>query len=93
MAINVSKTKYILFHTRGKKFRENDLNVVFNNIEIGTVDNPEQIFPLERVNSSHLCPSSHTYKLLGIHFDEFLAFDAHVNFLAAKLSKLLYCTV
>ena len=35
MAVNVSKNKLILFHTRGKKTNEDDLNVVLNMNEIG----------------------------------------------------------
>ena len=35
MAINVSKTKYILFHTRGKKIIENELKIELNTNEIG----------------------------------------------------------
>ncbi len=30
MAVNVSKTNYIIFHTRGKKVELNGLNVIFN---------------------------------------------------------------
>ena len=31
------------------------------------------------------------YKLLGIHFDETLSFNHHVDFLRNKLSKSLFC--
>ena len=91
MAINVSKTKYILFHTRGKKIIENELKIVLNTNEIGKIEKPELIFPLERIHSKHAKPSLRSYKLLGIHFDEFLSFDQHAGFLCAKLSKILYC--
>ena len=37
MAVNVSKTKFILFHTRGKKINEDELNVVLNMNEIGKI--------------------------------------------------------
>ena len=33
--MNVSKTKFILFHTIGKKINEDELNVVLNMNEIG----------------------------------------------------------
>jgi len=31
MAVNISKTKYIIFHGRGKRVNMNDQNIVFNN--------------------------------------------------------------
>ena len=30
MAINIGKTKYILFHNKGRKFSQEDLNITFN---------------------------------------------------------------
>ena len=35
MSVNVSKTKYIIFRTKGKKIDVNVEKVVFNNNEIG----------------------------------------------------------
>ena len=84
MAVNVSKTKFILFHTRGKKINEDELNVVLNMNEIGKILK-------SRIHSKHTNPALRFYKLLGIHFDEFLSFEQHVGFLCAKLSKILYC--
>ena len=91
MAVNVSKTKFILFHTRGKKINEDDLKIVLNMNEIGKIEDPQLIFPLERIHSKHAKPGLRSYKLLGVHFDEFLSFDQHIGFLCAKLSKILYC--
>ena len=91
MAINVSKTKYILFRTRGKKFELQDLDVRLNTNEIGKDENPALVFPLERVHSNHENPAMRSYKLLGVHFDEYLSFEQHVSFLCAKLSKMLFC--
>ena len=51
MAVNVSKTKFILFHTRGKKINEDDLKIVLNMNEIGKIEDPQLIFPLERIHS------------------------------------------
>ena len=91
MAINVSKTKFILFRTRGKRVDPTQLNVFLNTNEIGGVDDPALVFPLERIFNNHTNPAERTYKLLGVHFDEFLSFDGHVSFLCAKLSKMLFC--
>ena len=35
MAVNTSKTKYIVFRTRGKRIEPDDCRLVFNNNEIG----------------------------------------------------------
>jgi hypothetical protein len=43
MAVNVSKTKYIIFRARGKKINEHE-PVVFNNNEIGQPEDPSLIF-------------------------------------------------
>ena len=43
------------------------------------------------VHTNHPDPSSRSYKLLGILFDENLIFSYHVNSLKAKLSKALFC--
>ena len=91
MAINVSKTKFILFRTRGKKVDLGELNVCLNTNEIGKNANPDLIYPLERVYTNHENPAMRSYKLLGVHFDEYLSFDQHVSFLCAKLSKMLFC--
>ena len=91
MAINVSKTKFILFRTRGKKIDPLQLKIFLNTNEIGKPEDPSLIFPLERVHTDHANPEMRTYKLLGIHFDEYLSFDQHVSFLCAKLAKMLFC--
>ncbi len=31
------------------------------------------------------------FKLLGVHFDEYLSFDPHIAHLCAKISKSLFC--
>jgi len=91
MAINVSKTKYILFRTRGRKIELEYLNILLNTNEIGKNENPDLIFQLEGVHATHENPAMRSYKLLGVHFDEYLSFDQHVSFLCAKLSKMLFC--
>ena len=36
-------------------------------------------------------PEHQTYKLLGVHFDEYLNIDKHTSYVCAKLSRSLYC--
>jgi hypothetical protein len=38
MCVNTSKTKFIVFHTRGKRLDPQQCNLVFNNNEIGKVN-------------------------------------------------------
>jgi hypothetical protein len=89
MAVNVSKTKFIIFHTRGKPI-DKTLKLIYDDNE-PTEHNPDLIYELERVHSNHPVPESRSYKLLGIHLDELLTFDLHTKYLSTKLNKSLYC--
>ena len=73
MKVNTSKTKYIIFHTKGKKIETNNINLVFDDNDENHND-PSLISILDRVHNSHPDPDSRTYKLLGIHFDENFTF-------------------
>jgi hypothetical protein len=88
MAVNTSKTKFIVFRTRGKRVDPADCSLVFNSNEIGQLENPELIVPITRVHSDG---EEKSFKLLGVLFDEYLSFDAHVTSLCAKISKSLFC--
>ena len=91
MAVNISKTKYIIFHGKGKKVEMGNSQIVFNNNEIGKPINPSLITPLERVYNANPNKESKTYKLLGVHLDEFLSFKEHIDITCNKLNKSLYC--
>ena len=91
MAVNISKTKYIIFRTKGKKIDSNIEKVVFNSNEIGKPVDLSQIFELERVYLENPNHENTTYKLLGVYFDEYLNFDKHISYICAKLAKSLFC--
>ena len=91
MAVNISKTKYIIFHGKGKKVNLNGLEVVFNDNEIGKPQNPEKIFPLERVHDNNNDKNSRSYKLLGVLLDETLSFKNHIDSTCNKINKALFC--
>ena len=91
MAVNISKTKFIIFHRKGKKVNLNGLQVVYNSNEIGTPQDPSLISPLERVFCDSPLKENRTYKLLGIHLDETLNFKHHIDLTCNKISKSLYC--
>ncbi len=86
MAVNTTKTKFIVFRTRGKRIPA-DCVVVFNNNEIGHNEDPSLMFPVLRIHNEG---EETSFKLLGIFFDDYISFDAHVSFLCTKMSKSLF---
>jgi len=88
MAVNANKTKFIVFRTRGKIINPQDCHLVFNSNEIGQPDDPERIYVIERIFNDGPTKS---FKLLGVLFDEYLSFDAHITNLCSKISKSLFC--
>jgi hypothetical protein len=49
MAVNTSKTKFIVFRTRGKAVNPNDCALLFNNNEPGQPIDPTLFFSLEKI--------------------------------------------
>ncbi len=72
MAINISKTNFMIFHTKGKKVNLNVTSVVFDSNEIGSTINLDLIFKLERIYDSLANDKLRTLKLLGVCLDEAL---------------------
>ena len=87
MAINTSKTKFILFRTQGKQVDESICKIFYNNNEIGKPVDQNLIFNIERIHNSG---TTKNFKLLGILLDEYLSFDSHINLLCSKVAKSLY---
>jgi hypothetical protein len=90
MAVNVGKTKFIIFHTKGKQIAENEVQIFYNDNEPGHND-PQLISEIERCHNKHPDINFRTYKLLGVYFDENLTFDYHITHLCNKLNRSLYC--
>jgi Reverse transcriptase (RNA-dependent DNA polymerase) len=90
MAVNTSKTKFIIFHTKGKRIDLQGKQLVFNNNEIGKTEDPQLVTPLERICNSNESPSNRAFKLLGVYFDENLSFNYHVQHVCNKLSRSLF---
>jgi hypothetical protein len=88
MAVNTSKTKFIVFRTRGKRIDPRDCNLLFNTNEIGKIEDPNLIYEIKRIHNDG---DEKNYKALGILLDEYLSFDDHISYLCAKISKSLYC--
>jgi hypothetical protein len=88
MAVNTSKTKFIVFRTRGKRIDPRDCNLLFNTNEIGKPEDPSLIYEIKRIHNEG---DEKNYKALGILLDEYLSFDDDISQLCAKISKSLYC--
>ena len=78
MAVNISKTKYIIFRPKGAKISVNlDNNgIMYNSNELGSPNDPDRVFKLGRIHNDHPDKHERTYKFLGILLDEYLSFDA-----------------
>jgi hypothetical protein len=91
MAVNVSKTNYIIFRTRGKALNMNGLDVVFNSNDMdANPPNPLLIQKVERIHNKHNDTKMQAFKLLGVFLDEHLTLNKHIDHVTAKLSKSLY---
>jgi hypothetical protein len=91
MAVNVSKTNYIIFHNRGKRIDLNGCDVVFNSNDIDSpIHDPALVQKIERIHNKHEDPKMQSFKLLGVYLDEFLTLNKHVDHIAAKLARALY---
>jgi hypothetical protein len=90
MSANASKTKYIIFHNKGKTVNTNGLELAYNDNEPNDLHNVNNIHILERIHSKNPDPTARSYKLLGVHLDKNLTFNHHYSILTNKLSRALY---
>jgi hypothetical protein len=90
LAVNINKTKYMIFRMKGKNI-DNHPNVVYNENEQNLPQDPSLLTVLERYHDNHTSNDCRSYKLLGIYLDEHLTLDAHVNHICSKLTRYLYC--
>lgn len=85
---NISKTKFIVFRTHGKKINPNKCVPTFNNNE---PSQPEDPYLISNIDKIHNEGNEKNFKLLGVLFDDYLSFDDHISNLCAKISKSLFC--
>jgi hypothetical protein len=90
LAVNISKTKYIIFRMKGKKI-ENPPAIFYNSNEPNLPLDNSLISTLERYHDNHPSHDCRAYKFLGIFLDEHLTLDTHVNHICSKLTRSLYC--
>jgi len=89
MALNISKTKYIIFHVPSKKV-DPDVTLCFDTNLPNTPHNPALVTQIERIHNNHVNPKQQSFKLLGIYFDENLSFNHNTTALTSKLSRSIF---
>jgi hypothetical protein len=89
MALNINKTKYIVFHVPSKKV-DNSIKLMLDTNTDNSHPVPSLISEIERIHNGHANPSLRSFKLLGIYFDEHMNFSANSNALTSKLSHTIF---
>jgi hypothetical protein len=87
MAVNTAKTKYIIFHSKGRSLDLDGRELIFDSNPPNTPIDNTLISTLGRIHNNHPNIDSRSYKLLGILLDEHLSFNANTDYLLSKLSK------
>ena len=91
MAVNVGKTKYIIFKPRGAKINlDANEGVVYDENETGLPKDSSKITPLVRVHNDSPLMHNRSYKLLGLYLDEHLSFDYHCDHVCSKVAQSNY---
>jgi hypothetical protein len=91
VAVNVSKTKYIMFKPKGKKAEVGENNgVLLKNNDVSEPEDQNKIFPLERTYDDSENPQNRSFKLLGVLLDKHLSFNQHCTNVCNKLAQANY---
>jgi hypothetical protein len=91
MAVNVSKTKYIIFKPKGKKVELNDNEgIFFNNNDVGGVVDQSKVYKLDRIFDNNPNVQDRSYKLLGVLLDENMSFNQHCKLVCNKIAQSNY---
>jgi hypothetical protein len=91
MAVNVSKTKYIIFKPTGNKIEIGPgEGIRFNNNDIGEINDESKIFELDRIYDDNPNVADRSFKLLGVYIDENLSFNQHCKHVCNKLAQSNY---
>jgi hypothetical protein len=87
MAVNVSKTKFIIFHNKSKSIELENPAIIFNDSDPSLPIDPSKSKPLSRIYNNNPNPDDRAYKLLGVYFDENLSFEKHASIISSKIAK------
>jgi hypothetical protein len=87
MAVNVGKTKFIVFKPTGVQI-DNAINdkIVFDDNDDGSHDR-NKIFNIDRIYDKNENTNDRTFKFLGLYLDENLSFNDHCKKLINKISN------
>ncbi len=77
MAVNVSKTKFLIFHTKGKR-NNSDIQLKCDDNEPDSNDLNLK-YVVERYHFGHPNVKYRSYKILGVYIDKHQTFDHHVQ--------------
>jgi len=91
LAVNISKTKYMIFRMKGKKIDNDIPDIIYNANEINQTPDDSLITTLERYHDNHQNKECRYYKYLGIHLDEHLTLETHSSHIVNKITSSLYC--
>ena len=91
LAVNINKTKYIIFRAKGKKVPNDLPPVIYDENDPDRPFDNNRVTVLERYHEKHTNKECRAYKLLGIYLDEHLSLSYHVDHLAKKLNRSMYC--
>ena len=75
----------MIFHPKCIKIPE--VQFYFNCNDINQTQNPDLIYPLERISNMSKTPA---LKILGVYLDENLSFDYHFKIANSKITRSLY---
>ncbi len=78
------------FRTKGKRIDDDAVDIIYNDNEPNTIENPELCYPLTRIYDNNPASTDRSYKLLGVYLDEYLSLNHHVSNLCSKLSTALF---
>jgi hypothetical protein len=91
MAVNVSKTKFIIFKPKGMNAKIDESNWFYlDNNDIDSQNDPAKMFKLDRISSDNPVICDRTYKLLGVYLDEHLSFDYHCTAVCNEIARSNY---
>jgi hypothetical protein len=90
MALNISKTKYIIFHNKGKQIDLQGKTIYIDENPDPLNPDPSNIHIIERIHNQNPNKLGKSFKLLGVHLDENLSFNPHISILCNKLSRALF---
>ncbi len=92
MAVNIPKTNYMIFHSKGKIVDLDGVSVMFDCNEINALSYDTNLkFNLECIHDKHNDPKMESFKLFGIYLDKNITFNKHASNVCAKLTRSIFC--